>query len=404
VLRLLSAGDTAFRLGQANAEPQVLAGGSADILRGVQPTLEAADLRVIQWETVLTEGGQSIIKSGPPLRSPPGCAAFARAGGFDVALLANNHIGDLGPAAALETAEHLRRQGLTVVGVGKDLQDAQRFIRLERAGLSVAILNAAENEFGLATTRRAGGNPLNLPANLRALRQARQQADLAVVFLHGGTEFLPMPHPRLMETCRALADAGAAAIVCIHAHAPQGIEVYDGVPIVYSPGNLFFPHTAAPDSWWWLGYLTTLTLDRRGATAIEVAPYRFDGTPWRIRPLQDAARQAFLQHFDRLCRLASSYEESVRLFEAWAADLGCRILKDLCEGGVPWPKDLHNREQLLAAMPLRNYLTCEAHHEMLRTAIVLVEEGRVEEALKHRAELESLRSAAFLRPDPATVA
>lgn len=396
-LRVVVAGDTCFRMGVASED--VRNGRAGEILRGVAPFLNDADLRVVQWEMVLTEAETPIDKSGPNLKAPPFCTEFATAAGFDVALLANNHAGDYGPDAALETRDHLRRVGVATVGLGANLAEAVQPLSIERAGFRIGIINVAENEFGLARPNRAGGAPLDLPANLRAIRRAKRENDLVLMFLHGGNEHFPLPSPRIVDTCRAYVDAGADAVVCIHTHCPQGLEVYEGVPIVYCPGNFFFSREDHQDleSFLWIGYLPKITFDRKGATSIELLPYRLFPNPWRIEKFAKPQEDAFLRYLARISELIGEPAELQRLFEAWAAKHGLPFLQKLCAGeAYRWPDNLQDREQVKTILSLRNMLTCEAHHSVLCAVMRLIEEYRLEAALAAWPEIEALQSTAFL--------
>ncbi len=395
-VRVVVAGDACPQLFEATAVPDILAGRGPEILRAVSPFLDEADLRIIQWEAVLSDAGTPIDKSGPNLKVPPESAAFAVQGRFDVALLANNHTGDYGPEAATETRANLERLGIATVGIGANLEEATRPLSIERAGFRIGIVNIAENEYGLAQAKRAGGAPLNLPANLRAIRRAVRENDLALVFLHGGNEENPVPSPRTVDTCRAFVDGGAHAVVCIHSHCPQGLEVYAGAPIVYCPGNFFFPRAPYnPKSFWWSGYLPKFTFDRKGATAVEILPYRFRPDPWRIECFPETQQTAFLRYVSELSALIADPEKVQSLFEAWSAKRSY-IPKAICSGTWPWPEDLQNCQQVKEVLTLRNLLTCEAHHEVLTTVMRLVEEYRLEAALADWPRIEALQSAAFL--------
>jgi len=84
-------------------EADLVAGRSGEILADIQPVLDAADLRIAQWEVVLTRSNDPILKCGPNLKADPACADFLKKGRFDVALMANNHTGDFGEKGVLST-------------------------------------------------------------------------------------------------------------------------------------------------------------------------------------------------------------------------------------------------------------------------------------------------------------
>jgi hypothetical protein len=67
------------------------------------------------------------------------------AGRFDALAVANNHSGDYGQAAFLETLDLLAGQGIATFGGGRNLTEAHRPLWIERRGLRIAVL--AYNEF-----------------------------------------------------------------------------------------------------------------------------------------------------------------------------------------------------------------------------------------------------------------
>ena len=78
-----------------------------------------------------------------------------------------NHIGDFGPKPVLETMKILKRNGFKTVGAGKNLDDAYKPLICKAGGITVGILNIAENEFGSAKPDKPGSAPLNPCLNIR---------------------------------------------------------------------------------------------------------------------------------------------------------------------------------------------------------------------------------------------
>ncbi len=99
--------------------------------------------------------------------------------------------------------------------------------------------------FGISTTV----NREDAEANLRAIREARRQADWVIFSLHnheygaaGKTTArtkmeLEWPADFVIELSRAAIDAGADVVAGHGAHVTLGIEIYKGKPIFYSLGN-----------------------------------------------------------------------------------------------------------------------------------------------------------------------
>ncbi|MFA7230436.1 MAG: CapA family protein, partial [Victivallaceae bacterium] len=300
-------------------------GLSSDILHDIQPVLDACDLSLIQFETPLTEHDGAIDKSGPNLKCPPECVDFVKTAGFDVALLANNHTGDFGPEPVEETISLLEKHGIKTVGAGKNLAAACRPLFVKKNGFKIGIINVAENEFGTAGKNKAGAAPLQPLENIRTIRQVSAEADITLVVLHGGNETNPIPSPRMVRTCRAFVEAGADAVINIHTHCPQGIEIWEGAPIIYCPGNFFFPspwRTFDPENFWWTGYLPKISFDRQGAFALEITPFTFRTKPEKIEPFIGAKKVRFCQYLAQISAIIPDDSELQKYYDGWCAMMG----------------------------------------------------------------------------------
>ncbi len=379
-----------------SAEAPILAGKSAEILRDIQPALDRADLRVAQWETVISDHPAPTLKCGPNLIVAPGCEAFLEAGRFDVALMANNHTGDHGPAGVLSTLEKLHAAGIRTVGAGKSAADAAKALHLEKNGFRISILNFCEMEFGTAYEDVPGANAMDEMENLRQIAEERKTNDIVLVVIHGGNEHNPVPSPRMRKTYRAFARAGASAVVNIHAHCPQGIEFEEGVPIVYSPGNFFFSDMGELDfsNFWWSGYLPRLTFDSEGAFEIELTPYSFSPDPWKIEVLRGGQRQWFLDYLDRISTLLKT--EGEHWFDLWCAyRYGMPLGWIQNAPAAALSENPADPEGLRKLPAVRHMLTCQAHCELSRRSMLLLERGRIAALQKELPKLQELRTARF---------
>lgn len=387
------AGDACPRGGGA---APVAEGKTAEILAAVRPYLDGADLRLVQWETPLTDADTPIAKSGPNIRCAPSGVNFLRDGGFDVALLANNHIGDFGPDPVNETVRRIAGAGIRTVGAGANLEEACRPLRIERNGLTLSIINAAEHEFGTATETDAGAAPLEIPELLITIMREKAECGLVLVVTHGGNEYCPVPSPRMVRNARAFAEAGASAVVNIHPHCPQGVEVWNGVPIVYSTGDFFFPRLDgrkfSSRDLWYFGYLPRFSFDRRGCFRFELLPYFFADGPWRVEPLDRRAGARFAAYLDEISGLIA---DRTACFESWAARHALRQLQTAAAALVRLPFDMSDPEQRGKVLSLRNTFTCEAHKEVVDTCLRLAETGRLDEAAAGYARLEALQEPDF---------
>ena len=345
-----------------------------------------ADLRIAQWEMPLTDSIHPIQKAGPSLKGPPDAWRLAKALNIDVALLANNHIGDFGPAATLETIRILHDHGIATVGAGANRSQAFSPVRLQVKGFSVSVLNAAEHEFGMATNTEPGAAELSAPRMVSTIVSEKTSSDITIVAIHGGNEYRSHPSPRQQELYRAFIDAGADMVFNSHAHQIQGIEVWRGKPIVYCSGNFFFPKTEEPTNGedWWNGFIPQVCFDQHGAFAIQLLPIRSSLSFVRAQPIgigtKFSARlerlsddlcdaQILEEYFQAFCKKAKMENRWIRLLQCGSGSPLIRrakriILSLLCQVGVFSASRLKQWKLIH-----REVLFCESHLDVVRQLI-----------------------------------
>jgi len=278
-VRLMFVGDIMLDDGPGRT---IAAGG--DPLAGFDALLRTADFRIGNLECPVAASGIPLDNKIYSFRADPQVMRVLR-GRFDVLSVANNHSGDQGRAAFLETLAHLDAAGIRVVGGGRDLSAAHAPVWLEKHGLRIAIL--AYNEFkprrfeaGANWPGIAWSEDSQVLADIRVARAAG--ADLVIPFMHWGWEREPKPTARQWELARLMIDAGAAAVVGSHPHVTQGADLYRGKPIIWSLGNFVFDGFELPAAK--IGWLLTLTLDREGVLSWGTHAAQMDeaGTPTPI--------------------------------------------------------------------------------------------------------------------------
>ena len=361
----------------------------------IRPFFASAALKLMQWEAALTEADTPIDKSGPNLKCPPECLNFGRALGIDVMLLANNHVGDFGPDAVLETVSHVENAGFLHAGAGKNLEDAGKTLFLERNGFRIAIVNFAENEFGTAGPDKPGVAPMHPFANIRQIREAKKNADIVIAAIHGGHEYYAYPSPRMVELYREYAAAGADIVWGCHTHCCAGCEIFGNVPIVYSPGNFYFPYPGPRPGCWHTGYLSKFFCDEKGVYALELLPYKFDANA--VTPLNPEDEKLFFEYYEKISAPIRHPDLLQRCFEAWCTRSGIGYLSCLNREKVEnWPPDWTRQEIVRSWLPCRNLFTCEAHNDMLKQTLRLVEEHRIGEAGKLLPEILALQNPPWM--------
>lgn len=257
----------------------IAAGG--DPLVHVDALLRDADVRIGNLECPVARGRTPLENKIYTFRAEP-AALRVLAGRFDALSVANNHSGDQGQAAFLETLAHLREAGLQAFGGGADLARAHAPLWLERRGLRIAVLGYNEFkprrfEAGATWPGVAWSEDSHVQADIRAARAAG--AHVVIPFMHWGWERETQPSARQRELARRMIDAGADAVVGSHPHVTQGTDTWRGRPIVWSLGNFVFDSFTTPETT--TGWLLRLEVDRRGAVRAWTHAVRQDaaGTP-----------------------------------------------------------------------------------------------------------------------------
>ena len=224
--------------------PNLRANGYGYAWSGLGGLFREDDLTVINLECAASDLGSPIPKEFN-FRCDPGALPAARRAGVDVANLANNHSGDFGSEALLDSRRRLREAGIAPVGVGRNEAQAANPVIVETKGWRVAVLGfggvvpAPEWIAGESSPGMADGDTIE--SMTRAVRTARRRADLVIVTIHWGAELETTPSPDDVERAHAMIDAGADAIFGHHAHRLQPLEHYKGKPIAYGLGNFVWP-------------------------------------------------------------------------------------------------------------------------------------------------------------------
>jgi poly-gamma-glutamate synthesis protein (capsule biosynthesis protein) len=280
-VRLLFVGDIMLDDGPG----RVVAAGR-DPLAPFAAILADADYRIGNLECPIATTGAPTASKIYNFRAHPRVLDVLK-GRFDALAVANNHSGDYGAAAFLETLDRVKGIGIVPFGGGRDLAAAHAPLWIEKHGLRIAVL--AYNEFkprsfaaGPHWPGIAWSEDSLVVADIRAARAAG--ADIVIPFMHWGWEREPEPSERQRALARLMIDAGADAVVGGHPHVTQGSETYRGKPVIYSLGNFVFDGFELPAAK--IGWLLRMTVDRGGVTGWNIVEARMDeeGTPHPVSP------------------------------------------------------------------------------------------------------------------------
>lgn len=211
------------------------------IASDVRAVFAECDVALANFEFTLPGEGRQVATE-PRVIGTPDLVRWVAAAGFNVVSLANNHAFDCMEGGFLKLRGLLEELGLRHFGAGMDLDEAAAPAIVERHGIRIGFLGAADERSGVsqfAGPNRWGVAPLDVERLIRQIQALRGEVDHAVVSVHWGEERFSIPSPGQIEIARALVDGGASMVLGHHPHMLQGLEVYRGAPIAYSLGNFF---------------------------------------------------------------------------------------------------------------------------------------------------------------------
>ena len=227
-------------------------GDFAAPLRPLARRLAVADVTVGNLESTLSRAGAP-RQSDDSFTADPRVLAGLRLAGFDVLSLANNHTGDFGPRALVETVRRVRAAGIVPVGAGAHAREAAAAAVVQRGGVRFGFLAFnAIGETPRAGRRTPGVVSLRMPprtgplaatdlaALVRAIRSLRPHVDVLVVLPHWGQQYTHRPVPAQRTVAAALVEAGADLVVGGHPHWVQGVEMHGDRLVAHSLGNFVF--------------------------------------------------------------------------------------------------------------------------------------------------------------------
>jgi poly-gamma-glutamate synthesis protein (capsule biosynthesis protein) len=286
-------------------------------LRSTKPEAVAAVKGLLSGDVVFTnlegtiaEPGES-IHEGRGFVTPPEALDALTAMGFNLLALADNHAFDLKEAGIRNTVRETDRRHIAHAGTGDTIGAATAPAYLRTPHGTIALIASASGLIAAgarATPEHPGVNELRVNAGdreneatadlpdgvantphpddarriLRSIRDARQRADIVIVYQHnhvfGSRSFSTIfteglaerlaPNTWLTKWTHDEIDAGADLIVMHGAPLLHGMEIYRERPIFYDLGNFIYNLPA------------TLTyIDEPMAWESVVATVQFDGRP-----------------------------------------------------------------------------------------------------------------------------
>jgi poly-gamma-glutamate synthesis protein (capsule biosynthesis protein) len=240
------------------------------------------DVVFTNLESAVAEKGE-MAQEGRGFVTPPEALDALMTFGFNLLSLSGNHAFDLNVTGVQNTLREADKRKIVHAGTGNTVAEAVAPGYLHTPKGTIALIASASGLIapgGSATADRPGVNELRVEAGgleneatedlpgapgntpnpedaqriLQSIRDARQHADLVIVYQHNHvfsnhsfttvfTEGLPerlAPNDWLKKWTHAEVDAGADIIVMHGAPLLHGVEIYHGRPIFYDLGNFIY--------------------------------------------------------------------------------------------------------------------------------------------------------------------
>lgn len=257
VVSLVAVGD---QIATANSLPLALAYGGwtsydfTPFYQEVGSVIQDYDLRFINQETVM--GGSELGYSGyPAFNSPDSMVQVIAEFNFNLVNFATNHIYDQG-TAAIERSHEIWAQypELLVSGSYASEDDRQVVQMIERNGITFAFLSYTYGDNTYLDASQMPNDYYLAVYDREVLREdverAQKVADVVIVGMHWGTEYVSEPSAEQWEYAEYLADLDVDLVLGTHAHTVQPVKYVTGesgntIPVVFGLGDFISGWTLA---------------------------------------------------------------------------------------------------------------------------------------------------------------
>lgn len=197
----------------------------------VSEYMQDADITTANME-VPVAGEEFGLSGYPQFNAPPEIIDALAGAGVDIVNNATNHSMDRGDGGVVASTGNMRERGMLYTGSYASEQDKSVPRIIEANGITVGFLGFTYGTNGLPVEQEHFASLIDdtLAAQVAALDS---QVDVAVVMLHMGDEYAPLPNEFQEETAATALDAGADLVLGGHPHV---VEPFAG-PVWYSHGN-----------------------------------------------------------------------------------------------------------------------------------------------------------------------
>ena len=202
-------------------------------------------------------------------RMNPAVIPALKGAGLSVLSVANNHVGDWGRIAYIDTLARLKENEIFYTGGGNNKTEAETPVIIEKYGMKIGYLAFSDvgpnwMEVG---DEKAGLLLANDPNFDEIVKKASEQVDYLIVSFHFGDEYQTKHNARQEYLAHKAVDNGAKIIIGHHPHVVEDTEVYKNSFIAYSLGNFIFDQSWSKPTM--QGMLLEIKLSRDGSMIVK---------------------------------------------------------------------------------------------------------------------------------------
>jgi poly-gamma-glutamate synthesis protein (capsule biosynthesis protein) len=268
-----------------SADPIIARHGYGRLFEGIQSVTSEVDAIILNLETPLSTRGKAVKGKAYTFRGSPKTAEAMAREKVKAVWLANNHIMDFGPEALIDTIANLDSAGISWVGAGRGAGEAYSpaIMRLKDNNVLLLAYSNTFPESYWARRDRPGTAFGSAKAVRKWVNRGRENfGSPIVVSFHWGAELMPEPKDYQVDLAHLAIDNGASLVVGHHPHVAQPIEMYQGVPILYSLGNFSFGSYSKHSR---VGLMAVARFEEDGrCSLLEIYPLLVDNYEVRFSP------------------------------------------------------------------------------------------------------------------------
>lgn len=341
--------------------------------------IATADFRVFNLEGPLTNEKRPILKDGPVLEAPENTIAGLTAMKTDLLAMSNNHIRDHGSHGIQNTLKLAKANGVACIGVGINETDRSQPYFLQKNGIRIGFFNCCENEESVTVNGEYGANPYDPLNSFDDVQCIKKQCDFLIVLYHGGKERFRYPSPMLMRRFRKFAEKGADIVIAQHTHCIGSYEKYHDSFLLYGQGNFIFDRS--DNEYYNSGLLLKIKfiLDKKSEYQYQFLPIQKHGNVVRMANHKESdaiisameERSLKLQDetfiMDEYGKKADAYITYYLNYLRGRSVIG-KALRRIFKGKFDkhWIRWMYPPK---VTVHMKNYISCEAHHELLLTGL-----------------------------------